>query len=112
MSDEGQCQTGTKLQKCTFVPLANFFIEDEQGVRKRAAYGKSQLADLSRKLTNRFGRGWSETNLRQMRAFFLSYSPFDTCGEIQQRRSVESCIVLPDKEALRSLVRKQLGSEK
>ena len=46
--------------------------------RKRADYGKQQLIDLSRKLTDRFGRGWGAENLRLMCKLFLMY-----LGEIQ-----------------------------
>ena len=49
-------------------------VEDEQGGKKRAAYGKAQLVDLSRKLTERFGKGWSVENLKLMRRFFNVYS--------------------------------------
>ena len=75
----------------TYYEVGRMIVENEQGGKKRAAYGKAQLADLSRKLTERFGKGWSETNLRQMRAFFLAYPPIDEGVEIQQKRSAKSC---------------------
>ena len=37
-------------------------------------YGKQVLEDLSRKLTQHFGKGFSVVNLRQMRVFYLAYS--------------------------------------
>ncbi len=58
----------------TYYEVGRMIVEDEQGGKKRAAYGKSQLATLSRKLTERFGRGWSSTNLEYMRKFFKVYS--------------------------------------
>lgn len=58
----------------TYYEVGRMIVEDDQGGKKRAAYGKSQLATLSRKLTERFGRGWSPTNLEYMRKFFKVYS--------------------------------------
>lgn len=39
----------------------------------RAAYGQRQLAELSTRLTERFGRGFDVSNLRNMRRFHLSF---------------------------------------
>jgi len=58
----------------TYYEVGRMIVEDDQGGKKRAVYGKSQLATLSRKLTERFGRGWSPTNLEYMRKFFKVYS--------------------------------------
>ena len=49
-------------------------IEDEQGGLERAEYGANILGELSAKLTERFGKGWSIPNLKLMRQFFLTYS--------------------------------------
>lgn len=58
----------------TYYEVGRMIVADEQGGRKRAEYGRKQLDDLSRKLTERFGRGWSVDNLERMRGFFLAYS--------------------------------------
>ena len=58
----------------TYYEVGRMIVEDEQGGKKRAAYGKAQLVDLSRKLTGRFGKGWSVENLKLMRRFFNVYS--------------------------------------
>lgn len=50
-------------------------VEFEQGGQERAAYGQSLLRRLSGDLSTRFGRGFSERNLEQMRLFYLSWSP-------------------------------------
>ena len=49
-------------------------IEEEQGGKRRAEYGKQIIKDLSLRLTQRFGRGWSEPTLWRIRQFFLLYS--------------------------------------
>ena len=61
----------------TCYEVGRMIVEDEQAGRKRAAYGKEQLKELSRKLADRFGRGWSVDNLQNMRNFYLAYRP---CG--------------------------------
>ena len=48
-------------------------VEEEQQGEIRADYGKALLTSLSGKLTAEFGRGFSETNLRYFRQFYLSY---------------------------------------
>nr|CAA6811654.1 MAG: FIG074102: hypothetical protein [uncultured Thiotrichaceae bacterium] len=53
-------------------------VEHEQGGEHRAAYGKAQLNGLSRKLTQRFGKGFDATNLRNMRRFFQAFPIWET----------------------------------
>ena len=48
-------------------------IEEEQSGKERAEYGKETLKHLSAELTQEFGRGYSLSNLKNMRKFFLSY---------------------------------------
>ena len=53
--------------------VGRLIVEHEQGGTKRAAYGEAVLEDLSRRLTAEFGRGFTATNLRHMRHFFLAF---------------------------------------
>lgn len=48
-------------------------VQELQGGKDRAAYGKQVLADLSLKLTGRYGTGFSETNLKDIRRFYSAY---------------------------------------
>lgn len=47
----------------------------------KAEYGKQILIELAEKLTSEFGRGFSETNLKQMRYFYLNYSIRQTLSD-------------------------------
>ena len=58
----------------TYYEIGRMIVEDEQSGNPRAEYGEKTLEDLSSKLTERFGRGWSKENLLLMRRFFLEYS--------------------------------------
>lgn len=48
-------------------------VEYEQGGAERAEYGAELIRRLSVDLTERYGRGFSVGNLRQMRAFYLGW---------------------------------------
>lgn len=48
-------------------------IVEEQGGEERAAYGAALIKELSRRLTQDFGRGFTTTNLKYMRRFYLAF---------------------------------------
>ncbi|MEA2604652.1 MAG: hypothetical protein QOF89_5644 [Acidobacteriota bacterium] len=53
--------------------VGRLIVEHEQGGRKRANYGDALLEELSRRLTQDLGRGYTTTNLRYMRQFYLVF---------------------------------------
>jgi len=48
-------------------------VEEEQKGKQRAGYGQALLRNLSLKLTNDFGIGFDESNLRNIRMFYQMY---------------------------------------
>ena len=48
-------------------------VQELQGGSGKAEYGKQVIADLSRRLTDRYGRGFSVPNVRNFRQFYLVY---------------------------------------
>ena len=54
--------------------VGRYIVEDEQGGKKRAAYGKQVLEQLSKKIEERFGEGWSVETLKRCRKFYSMYS--------------------------------------
>lgn len=52
-------------------------VEEEQKGKYRAQYGTKLLENLSRKLTNDFGKGFDPTNLWNMRKFYLTFPILD-----------------------------------
>lgn len=48
-------------------------VEEEQKGQKRAGYGDFMIRDLSRRLGDEFGKGFSVANLWNFRQFFLTY---------------------------------------
>lgn len=58
----------------TYYEIGRIIVENEQLGESRATYGKGLLKELSRRLTARFGKGFSVDNLENMRRFYLTYS--------------------------------------
>jgi predicted nuclease of restriction endonuclease-like (RecB) superfamily len=50
-------------------------VEEEQGGKARAEYGRGLLKELSAYLTRRLGRGYSLSTLKSAKRFYLIYSP-------------------------------------
>lgn len=65
----------------TYFLIGKRIVEEEQNGNKRAEYGKNLIKTLSKKLTKEFGKGFSETNLEQMRKFFKVYGIPQTLSE-------------------------------
>ena len=57
----------------TYWNIGRIICEHEQSTPQRADYGKQTLKALSRELTRELGKGFSRSNLQNMRLFFLSY---------------------------------------
>ncbi|MCF6341663.1 MAG: PDDEXK nuclease domain-containing protein [Bacteroidales bacterium] len=57
----------------TYFRVGELIVQDEQAGKERASYGKSVLKELSKGLTEEFGKGFSVDNLERMRKFYLTY---------------------------------------
>ena len=64
-----------------YFETGRLIVEEEQNGLKRAAYGKYLIPELSKYLTERIGRGYSVTNLKQMRKFYQVYAD-DKIGQM------------------------------
>ncbi len=58
----------------TYYEIGRMIVEEEQKGKLRAEYGKAVLKELSIRLTNKFGKGFSVENLDRMRYFYKTYS--------------------------------------
>jgi len=67
----------------TYSEIGRMIVEEEQNGQDRAEYGRKLIQNLSKILTKEFGKGFSVTNIQQMRNFYLAYQK-------QQTPSVES----------------------
>lgn len=71
-------QTINHTMVTTYFEIGRIIVEEEQNGKDRAEYGKSILRELSKVLTKEFGKGFSITNIQQMRSFYLSYQKQQT----------------------------------
>ena len=54
--------------------VGRYIVEDEQEGNYKAGYGKQVLKQISKKLGERFGEGWSVDTLERCRKFYTLYS--------------------------------------
>ena len=64
-------RTVDSIQVVTCFEIGRRIVEHEQHGANRAEYGKNTLKNVSTKLTQEFGRGFSLTNLKMMRQFYV-----------------------------------------
>ena len=65
----------------TYYEIGRSIVENEQKGCIRAEYGKEVLKNLSARLTANYGKGFSTTNLKQMRDFYLTYQIGQTVSD-------------------------------
>lgn len=73
------------VQVITSFEIGRRIVEHEQQGENRAEYGKSLLKDLSNNLTEKFGRGFSRSNLQNMRNFYMIY-----CNRLSEKCQMPS----------------------
>ena len=61
--------------------IGKLIVEDEQKNQERAQYGEQTLKTISKRLTAELGSGFSLTNLKAMRKFFLIYRKGQTLSD-------------------------------
>ena len=58
--------------------IGEYIVEFEQDGQARASYGEGLMRNLSKRLTLRLGKGYSLSNLHNMRRLYLFYPKFQT----------------------------------
>ena len=62
----------------TYWRIGEIIVRYEQNDQIRAAYGEATLLQLSKVLTKELGKGFSRSNIYNMRQFYLNYPIFQT----------------------------------
>ena len=62
----------------TYWNIGRIICDHEQSDPERADYGKQTIKELSKALTKEFGKGFSRSNLQNMRQFYLTYQKCQT----------------------------------
>lgn len=58
--------------------IGRVIVEHEQDSNDRAGYGKETMRKLSKQLTKELGKGFSLSNVYNMRQFYLDYPKFQS----------------------------------
>lgn len=69
----GVSRTVNTTQVVSYWLIGREIVEQEQQGQQRAEYGESLLKDLSRRLTKDVGKGFSLSNLKYIRQFYLGF---------------------------------------
>ena len=64
----------------TYWEVGRRIVEHEQHGKKRAVYGEALIERLALDLIGKFGRGFSQSNLWQMRDFYLAWPILQTAS--------------------------------
>jgi hypothetical protein len=62
-----------KAQVLAYWEIGREIVEFEQKGKIRAEYGEELIKRLSKDMTEKFGKGFSDRNLEQMRKFYLTF---------------------------------------
>ena len=74
-----------RAQVLAYWEIGREIIEFEQKGKTRAEYGKELIDRLSKDLTEKFGRGFSSTNLKMMRLFYQNFPIRQTLSDESQK---------------------------
>lgn len=65
----------------SYFEIGKLIVNQEQHGEEKAKYGQNLINELSKKLSSEFGKGFSATNIKQMRSFYLTYSKGQTVSD-------------------------------
>ncbi len=72
----------------TYYEIGRILVEEEQEGSEKAEYAKSTIKNLSKRLLEEYGRGFSVRNLEQMRKFYLVYSKTQTASAFLSKQDL------------------------
>ena len=75
-----------RTQVLAYWEIGREIVEFEQKGKTRAEYGEELLKRLSRDMTEKFGRGFSPTNLKMMRLFYQAFPIRQTLSDESKRQ--------------------------
>jgi len=74
-------QSVNQAMVITYFEIGKLIVNEEQYGKEKAKYGQNLINELSEKLSGEFGKGFSTTNIKQMRSFYLTYSKGQTVSD-------------------------------
>jgi len=94
----------------TYWNIGRRIVEHEQQGEEKAEYGSRLLKDLSRDLKNKFGKGFSRSNLQYMRLLYIKYPKCQTLSGILSWSHYAELLSISD-DLARSFYEKQCIAE-
>ena len=91
----------------TYYEIGRLIVQHEQQGKRRADYGQKLLQNLSVRLTERFGKGFSYPNLKRFRQFYQKYSENKASGSkvlSQSEASISSTVLSQSDKEKTSIV--------
>lgn len=80
--------------------IGRVIVEHEQDNQERAKYGENTLKQLSKALTKEFGKGFSRSNLQNMRSLYLAYPKCQTLsGKLSWSHYCELLFISDDRRS-------------
>ena len=83
-------QKVNKTMVVTYFEIGKIIVEEEQKGKERAEYGKQLTRELSTRLSREYGKGFSITNIQQMRSFYLIYQKQQTLSVNSVKQQIPS----------------------
>ena len=71
----------------TYWEVGRHIVEFEQQGSERAEYGAALINNLSADLKLRYGKGFSRSNIKLMRSFYINYPKFQTNGKFRKSQT-------------------------
>lgn len=82
----------------TYYGVGHYIVEDEQQGEQRAQYGQAVLKNLSARLTDKYGEGWSVETLDKCRKFYRVYSIRGISSTLQTKLKIVDSVDDFDKD--------------
>jgi len=98
-----------KAQVLAYWEIGREIVEFEQKGEARAEYGEELIARLAKDMTERFGRGFSERNLRNMRTFYLNFPIRQTLSAESIKRQKCQTLSVKSKKSQTLSAKSQIG---
>ncbi len=110
---EGRKEAGRAVNRVlinTYWNIGQYIVEFEQKGKEKAIYGSELLDTLSKDLTSEFGKGFSRSNLFQIRQFYIRFPKIQTLsGQLSWSHYLE--IMKEEDELAVSFYMKQCNNE-
>jgi len=88
-----------KLKCLNFIGIfGKMIVEEEQNGNIEPEYGRKLYIELARNLTKRMGKGFSRSNLFNMRNFYIKYPIVQTSGQLTWSKYCELISIDDDNE--------------